>query len=200
MTASTLTTTTRQLGAALRLLLVFTVLLGVVYPLAITGVAQVIAPGNANGSRIEGPAGRAVGSDLVGQRFDGPGWFHPRPSAAGEDGYDTLASAASNLGPNSTVLADGVRERRAAYAAENGVAPALVPVDALTASASGLDPHVSPANAQLQAARVARARRLPLARVRQLVDDATQGRTLGILGDPRVNVVRLNLALEALRR
>ena len=200
MSASTLTTGLRQTGAALRLLLALTVLLGVVYPLAVTGVAQVISPENANGSRVADASGRTVGSDLIAQPFPGAGWFQPRPSAAGEDGYDTLSSAASNLGPNNADLADAIRERRAAYATENGVAPADVPVDALTASASGLDPDISPENARLQAARVARERGLPVGEVERLVRVQTKGRTLGVLGDERVNVLQLNLAIERLGR
>lgn len=204
MSASTLTTGLRQTGAAFRLLLAFTVLLGVVYPLAITGVAQVVSPGNANGSRVE-VGGKTVGSDLVAQPFasgasPAAGWFQPRPSAAGEDGYDTLSSGASNLGPNNPELADAVRERRAAYAAANRVAPGSVPADAVTASASGLDPDISPENARLQAARVARERGLPVAKVERLVREHTKGRTLGVLGDERVNVLRLNLAVERLSR
>lgn len=199
MSASTLTTGLRQTGAAFRLLLAFTVLLGVIYPLAITGVAQVVSPGNANGSRVE-VAGQAVGSDLIAQPFAGEGWFQPRPSEAGADGYDTLSSGASNLGPNNADLVAAVRERRAAYAAANGVAPAEVPVDALTASASGLDPDISPENARLQAARVARERGVSVAAVERLVREQTKGRTLGVLGDERVNVLRLNLAVERLSR
>ncbi len=195
----TLTSSARQLLAGFRVLLVLTVVVGVLYPLAITAVAQVVSPGNANGSRVE-VAGKTVGSDLIAQPFDGPQWFQPRPSAAGEDGYDTLASAASNLGPNSPDLVDAIKERRAAYAETNGVAPAAVPVDALTASASGLDPDVSPENARLQAARVARTRGLSTAQVDALIADRTKDRTLGVLGDERVNVLELNLALERVKR
>lgn len=200
MSASTFTTSLRQTGAALRLLLALTLLLGIAYPLVITGVAQVVSPGNANGSRVSDASGRTVGSDLIAQPFEGRGWFAPRPSAAGDDGYDTLSSAASNLGPNNPDLADAVRARRAAYATANGVAPSAVPVDAVTASASGLDPDISPANARLQAARVARERGLPVASVDRLVREQTKGRTLGVLGDERVNVLQLNRALERLGR
>lgn len=189
----------RQLLAGFRLLLAFTVLLGVLYPLAVTGVAQVVSPGNANGSRVE-VAGRTVGSDLIAQPFEGDGWFQPRPSAAGEDGYDTLASGASNLGPNSPELVAAIQERRVAYAQANGVRPADVPADALTASASGLDPDISPENARLQAPRVAQARGLTIERVRAAIDEHTTGRTFGVLGDQRVNVLELNLALQRLRR
>lgn len=193
----------RQTWAGLRVLLVLTVLLGFAYPLAVTGVAQVAFPWQANGSLVSSTGERvtsrddAAGSLLVGQRFDGPEWFHPRPSAAG-DGYDTLASAGSNLGPLNEDLLATVDERRAAVADEEGVDPADVPVDALTASGSGLDPDVSPQYAQLQVARVARERGLSTDEVRALVDDATVGRDLGVLGEPRVNVLRLNLALHTM--
>ncbi len=194
----TATSSLRQLIAAIRILLVLTVITGLAYPLAINAIAQVVSPGTANGSRVE-VDGRTIGSSLIGQPFAGAEWFHPRPSAAGEDGYETLSSSASNLGPNNAELVQAITERRAAYAAENGVAPAQVPADALTASASGLDPHISVANARLQAGRVARARGVDPARVRALVDRLAQGRTLGILGDARVNVLQLNLALASLR-
>ena len=193
----------RQTWAGLRVLLVLTVLLGFVYPLAVTGIAQVAFPWQANGSLVSATGEHvtsrddAVGSLLIGQAFDGPEWFHPRPSAAG-DGYDTLASAGSNLGPRNEDLLDTVEERRAAVADAEGVDPADVPVDALTASGSGLDPDISPAYAQLQIARVARERGLSQDEVRALVDDATVGRDLGVLGEPRVNVLRLNLALQTM--
>ena len=193
----------RQTWAGLRVLLVLTVLLGFVYPLAVTGIAQVAFPWQANGSLVSSAGERvtsrddAVGSLLIGQASDGPEWFHPRPSAAG-DGYDTLASAGSNLGPRNEDLLDTVEERRAAVADAEGVDPADVPVDALTASGSGLDPDISPAYAQLQVARVARERGLSQDEVRALVDDTTAGRDLGLLGEPRVNVLRLNLALQTM--
>jgi K+-transporting ATPase ATPase C chain len=189
----------RQLGAGFRILLVLTVILGIGYPLAVTAVAQVAAPGKANGSRVE-VGGKVIGSTLIAQAADGPQWFHPRPSAAGEDGYDTLASSASNLGPNNPDLVKAVAERKAAYVKENGVAASKVPADAVTASGSGLDPHISVANAKLQAPRVAKARGLQTAQVLAIVNANTQGRTLGVLGDPRVNVLKLNLALQALPR
>lgn len=196
----TATSSLRQLLAGFRVLLALTVLVGVLYPLAITAIGQVTSPGNANGSRVESASGATIGSDLIAQPFDGPQWFHPRPSAAGEDGYDTLASAASNLGPNSSDLVDAIDERRAAYAQANGVSPAAVPVDALTASGSGLDPDISPANARLQTARVARARGVSPAEIEAIVEQHTKGRTLGVLGDARVNVLELNLALDHLQR
>ncbi|NUU16542.1 potassium-transporting ATPase subunit KdpC [Cellulomonas humilata] len=193
----------RQTWAGLRVLLVLTVLLGFVYPLAVTGIAQVAFPWQANGSLVASTGERvttrddAVGSLLIGQAVDGPEWFHPRPSAAG-DGYDTLASAGSNLGPVNADLLAAVEERRTAVADAEGVEPAVVPVDALTASASGLDPDISPEYARLQVARVARERGLSQDEVQALVDDVTVGRDLGVLGEPRVNVLRLNLALQTM--
>ncbi|MEZ0446951.1 potassium-transporting ATPase subunit KdpC [Cellulomonas sp. ICMP 17802] len=193
----------RQSWAGLRVLLVLTVLLGVAYPLAVTGVAQLAMPWQANGSLVSSSGervtsrGDAVGSVLVGQSFGGPQWFHPRPSAAG-DGYDTLASAGSNLGPLNADLVAAIEERRATVAALEGVDPADVPADALTASGSGLDPDISPAYAHLQAARVAREHGVPVGSVEALVDRLTVGRDLGFLGEPRVNVLRLNLALQTM--
>ncbi len=188
----------RQLWAATRALLVLTVLLGIAYPLAVTGVAQVIAPGRADGSLVE-VDGTVVGSSLIGQAFtdaDGdplPQYFQSRPSAGSHDG---LASGGSNLGPNSPELAAAVEERRAAVAELEGVDPAEVPPDAVTASASGLDPHVSLAYAALQVDRVAAARGLPAGEVRALVQQATSGRDLGVIGEPHVDVLALNLALD----
>ncbi len=193
----------RQTLAGLRVLLVLTVLLGVAYPLAVTGVAQLTLGWQADGSLVAADGSRvrrasdSVGSSLVGQPFDGPQWFQPRPSAAG-DGYDTLASGGSNLGPQSTDLVAAIEERRAAVAAREGVDPALVPPDAVTASASGLDPDVSPAYARLQVERVARENGLPVADVAALVERSVVGRDLGVLGEPRVNVLRLNLALRTM--
>ncbi len=185
----------RQLGPAVRAMIVLTALLGLAYPLALTGFAQAAAPGRADGSLIHRD-GQVVGSSLIGQSFDGDAaYFQSRPSAAG-DGYDGLASSASNLGPTSPDLLKAVEDRRAAVAQFEGVNPASVPADALQASASGLDPDISPAYAELQVARVARERDLSQADVRRLVDDATSGRQLGFLGEPHVNVVELNLALD----
>ena len=185
----------RQLVPALVVFLAFTLLTGVAYPLAITGIAQVAFTGRADGSLIERD-GEIVGSRLVGPAFSGPRYFHPRPSAAG-NGYDGMASGPSNLGPTNEDLLAAVRARRTEYRRENGLpSSAAVPIDAVTASGSGLDPHISPANARLQAARVARARGLPLDRVLPLVDEHTDGRSLGFLGEPGVNVLELNLALD----
>jgi len=196
---------TRQSWAGLRVLLGLTLLLGVIYPLVVTGIGQVAFPWQADGSLLTSTGAHAnsptdakvIGSALIGQAFTGPQWFQPRPSGAG-DGYDTLASAGSNLGPNSPDLLKQVTERRQQVAADNGVDPSAVPPDALTASASGLDPDISPANAKLQTARVAAARGLPVDKVTAAVEDATTGRTVGLLGEPRVNVLRLNLALETM--
>ena len=182
---------------AVLMVIVLTVLLGIVYPLAMTGLSQLIFPGQANGSLVRDSAGNVVGSALLGQNFSNPEYFHPRPSAAGTDGYDATSSGGSNLGPTNQKLIDTARDRATAYREENGLAAeAPVPVDAVTASASGLDPDISPANALIQAGRVAKARNLTEDQVRSLVNQYTEGRTLGILGEPRVNVLRLNLALD----
>jgi K+-transporting ATPase ATPase C chain len=184
-----------QLGAAVRALLVLTVLTGVAYPLAVTGVGQLAFAEEADGSLVERD-GVPVGSRLLGQAIDGPRWFHPRPSAAG-DGYDGMASGASNLGPTNPDLLASVRQRVAAYRRAEGLDPdAPVPVDAVTASGSGLDPHISVANARLQARRVAAERELRLAEVLALVAEHTETRSLGFLGEDGVNVLLLNLALE----
>ncbi|MFZ2013187.1 MAG: potassium-transporting ATPase subunit KdpC [Nocardioides sp.] len=181
----------RQTVAGLFILLAFTVVLGLGYPLLMTGVGQVVLHDQANGSIVQ-LQGNDVGSSLIGQEFTGAQWFHSRPSAAS---YDALASGGTNLGPNSSMLLKDVRKARAQVALDNGVAPGAVPPDAVTSSGSGLDPHISPAYADLQVARVARARGLSVADVQRLVDEHTQGRVLGFLGEPRVNVLELNLAL-----
>jgi K+-transporting ATPase ATPase C chain len=183
--------------AAIISMVFFTVLCGAAYPLLMTGFAQAVFPGKANGSIIE-VDGESVGSALVGQNFSGPEYFHPRPSAAGADGYDGGASSGSNLGPSSQALIDRVTESLATIREENGLADdALIPVDAVTASGSGLDPHISPAYAELQVARVAGERGMSEDEVRQLVEKYTEGSTLLVLGEPRVNVLRLNIALDA---
>lgn len=185
----------RQLWPSLRAMLVLTVLVGVAYPLALTGFAQGFVPGKADGSLIK-LDGKVVGSTLIGQSFEGkPDYFQSRPSVAG-DGYDPLASGASNLGPESTDLLKAIEERRAAAVALDGTAAADVAPDALEASASGLDPQISPAYAAQQVDRVARTRGLTTSAVRRLVEKYTEGRTLGFLGEPRVNVLLLNLALD----
>ncbi|MCO7237958.1 potassium-transporting ATPase subunit KdpC [Aeromicrobium sp. CnD17-E] len=181
----------RQSLAAVRVLLVLTVLLGVLYPAAVWAVGRAV-PDRADGSllRVDGVA---VGSRLLGQTFEGAQWFHPRPSANDHDG---LASAPSNLGPSNPDLLAAIRERRAAVAREDGVPPSAVPADALTASGSGLDPDISPAYAALQVPRVARERGLDEETVRRLVAEATSGRQLGFLGEPTVNVLELNASLS----
>jgi len=188
----------RQLVPALVMVALFTVICGLAYPLAVTGVAQVLFHDKAAGSLVE-QDGRPVGSALLGQAFSRPEYFHPRPSAAG-DGYDASASSGSNQGPTNPDFLKQVGDRVAAYRAENGLAAdATVPVDAVTASGSGLDPQVSVANARLQAARVAGARGLALDAVLRLVDSHTDGRALGVLGEAGVNVLELNLDLDRLR-
>jgi K+-transporting ATPase ATPase C chain len=185
-----------QLWAGLRMILVMTVLVGLAYPLAMTGFAQVAFPGRADGSLLESD-GQVVGSSLIGQSFVGdPQYFQSRPSAAG-DGYDPLASSASNLGPESSDLLTQIEDRRSAAAALDGTTPGDVAPDALTASGSGLDPHISPEYAEQQVARVARERGMTEQVVREYVAEHTTGRALGFLGEPRVNVLELNLALDA---
>jgi potassium-transporting ATPase KdpC subunit len=189
-----------HLRTAVLMVVVLTVLLGILYPLIMTGVSQVLFPSQANGSLVRDGSGNVIGSAILGQNFTDPKYFHPRPSAAGSDGYDATSSGGSNLGPTNQKLLDQVKDRAEAYRQENGLADdALVPVDAVTASASGLDPDISPANARLQAKRVAQARGLSEQQVRTLVDENTEPRTLFVLGEPRVNVLKLNLALDATR-
>ena len=178
--------------------LILAILLCGIYPVVVWGIAQVIFPQQANGSLIN-PNGRTIGSSLIGQAFSGERYFHPRPSAAGSDGYDATSSGGSNLGPLSRKLTDQVKERVSAYRTENNIpAGVLIPADAVTASGSGLDPHISAKNAELQATRVARARGLPEDEIRKQIRQYTEGPDLGFLGEPGVNVLRLNLALDAL--
>jgi K+-transporting ATPase ATPase C chain len=187
-----------ELKVSLLLTLVFAVLLCGVYPLAVWAGAQALFPAKANGSLIAGGDGVIRGSALLAQNFSSDRYFQPRPSAAGT-GYDATSSGGTNLGPTSQKLSDAIKAAVAAYRAANGLAAdAQVPADAVTSSASGLDPHISPANAAIQAARVAKARGLPADRVAALVAASTEGRDLGVLGEPGVNVLRLNAALDAL--
>ncbi|OIH95455.1 potassium-transporting ATPase subunit KdpC [Curtobacterium sp. MCBA15_001] len=191
----------RTTGVAVRLTLLATVVLGIAYPLAVWGVGQAAFHDQANGSIVM-QDGKPVGSSLIGQSFDGgqaDRWFQSRPSAAGEEGYDANASSGSNLGPTNPDLLKAIQERKAAVAKADGVAAADVPADAVTASGSGLDPDISPSYALEQVSRVASARGLSDAAVRKLVDAHTEARQLGVLGDPVVNVLELNLALAQLR-
>jgi K+-transporting ATPase ATPase C chain len=187
----------RQLLTGLRMILAMTVLCGLAYPLLVLGASQVAFKDKANGSMVK-VNGVEVGSSLLGQRFSRPEYFQPRPSAAGNAGYDPSASSPSNLGPTNEKLITAVDERIIAYRQANGLAAdAVVPVDAVTSSGSGLDPHISIANARLQARRVAQARSMSVDAVNAAIDAATVGRIFGILGEPAVNVVELNLALDA---
>ncbi|KIC58033.1 potassium-transporting ATPase subunit KdpC [Microbacterium hominis] len=198
-------TSLRHLGVAARTMLLATVVLGLGYTAVITGVGQVVLPAQANGSLVRDAGGQVVGSALIGQSFtdaDGaalPQYFQSRPSAAGT-GYDGAASSGSNLGPENSDLVTAIGERQAAIAAADGVAVGEIPADAVTASGSGLDPHISPAYAKLQVARVAAARGLDPAVVSALVDQHTSSRDLGFLGEPCVDVLELNIALDAATR
>ena len=176
--------------------IIFAIVLCGVYPLIVYGAGQLFFPNKANGSLIEGKDRKLVGSELLGQMFSGEKYFHPRPSAAGT-GYDASNSSGTNLGPTSQKLKDSVKAAVEQYRKENNLTPdALVPVDAVTSSASGLDPHISVKNAGLQAPRVAKARNLDENTVRALVEKFTDGRQFGVLGEPGVNVLKLNLALD----
>jgi potassium-transporting ATPase KdpC subunit len=180
---------------ALRMLAIMSVLTGVIYPLVVTGVAQIAFPRTANGSLVPA-ADKIVGSELIGQPFDDPKYFWSRPSATSPQPYNGMASSGSNQGARNPALADAVKDRIKALRDADPGNTAAVPVDLITASGSGLDPHISIAAAEYQAARVAKARGLPPEQVRALVVQNTQGRTFGILGEPRVNVLALNLALD----
>lgn len=183
-----------QLRPAIVMMALFTLLLGLAYPLAVTGIAQGVFPSQANGSLVRDAAGRVVGSALIGQPFAGATYLHPRPSAAG-DGYDAAASSGSNMGPLNPDLAARVAESAQTIRADDG--PGVIPADAVTTSASGLDPDVSPAYARLQAARIARARGVSVQQVQSIIDGQTEGAFLGFIGQPRVNVLLTNRALDA---
>ena len=183
---------TKNLVTAVLMTIVTTLLLGVAYPLVVTGLAQVLFPDKANGQLIE-RSGKIVGSRIIGQAFSSPGYFRSRPSAAGS-GYDAANSGGTNLGPTNKKLIDAVKAAVDTAKKENPAAS--VPVDLVTASASGLDPHISPANAAFQVPRVARERGVPESEIKSLVDAHTLGRQLGFLGEPVVNVLELNLALD----
>ncbi|HEX3683699.1 MAG TPA: K(+)-transporting ATPase subunit C [Bryobacteraceae bacterium] len=185
----------QQLVPALRMTLLLTILTGLIYPGVVTGVCQLLFRNQANGSLLV-QNGKVVGSSLIGQNFTKPEYFHPRPSAAGSDGYDPTASQASNLGPTSQKLYDRMKASADQFRKENPAYSGPIPADALTASGSGLDPDISVANANAQAARVAQARNLPLSNVERLITSATKSRDLGFLGEPRVNVLELNLTLD----
>jgi potassium-transporting ATPase KdpC subunit len=184
-----------QLWPALRINIFLTILLGVAYPLAVTGVSQIMFPHQANGSLIT-RNGQVVGSELIGQNFTKPEYFQPRPSAAGNDGYDPTASGGSNYGPTNQKLIDRVKASVTKFHKENPDYQAPIPADLLTASGSGLDPEISPASAQAEAPRVAKARGISADQLNQLVAQYTKSPDLGLLGEPRVNVLKLNLALD----
>jgi potassium-transporting ATPase KdpC subunit len=181
---------------ALRATVVSLILAGVAYPLAVTGVAKLLFPARAGGSLVRDDAGRVIGSEIIAQPFTGDAYFHPRPSAAGDKGYDPTSSGGSNLGPTSKKLRGQAARAVERLRAENPRAPGPVPVELVTASASGLDPHLSPAAALWQVPRVAAARQVSPERVRALVEDLGEGRDLWLLGEPRVNVLMLNLSLD----
>ena len=187
----------KQLAPALRMMLFLTVLTGLVYPGIVTGLCQVLFAKQANGSLIT-QNGQVIGSSLLGQNFSKPGYFHPRPSAAGSDGYDPTASQGSNLGPTSQKLADRMKASAKQFRKDNPGFRGAIPADAITASGSGLDPEISIANAQAQEARIAEARGVKVGEIESLIAELTQNRDLGFLGEPRVNVLALNQALDRL--
>lgn len=184
-----------QLLPAFRMILVITVLTGVIYPGLVTGLTHVLFADQARGSLIE-KDGKVIGSKLIGQNFAKPIYFHPRPSAAGNDGYDATSSSGSNFGPTNQKLVDRIKAAGDKFRAENPSFTGPIPADLTTTSASGLDPDMSPASAYAQATRVASARGVDELQVRELIAKSIEGRTLGVLGDPRVNVLELNLALD----
>ena len=181
---------------ALRTAIVTLVLTGLIYPFVMTGIAQVLFPWRANGSLVTDEKGQVIGSELIGQGFTDPAYFQPRPSAAGEKGYDATASGGSNLGPTSKKLQDRIDDELMRLKAENPQAAGPVPAELVTASASGLDPHLSPESMLWQLPRVAKARGVAPERIKAVVKSRVEGRTFGILGEPRVNVLLVNLALD----
>ena len=185
----------QQIAPGFKMMLVLTVLTGLIYPGVVTGLCQILFPAKANGSLIV-RNGQVVGSELIGQNFKKPEYFQPRPSAAGNDGYDPTASGASNYGPTNQKLIDRVKDSVASFRKSNPDYSGPIPADMVTASGSGLDPEISPASAEAQAPRVAKARGIDAREVLDLVAAHTQGRDLGFLGEPRVNVLELNLALD----
>jgi K+-transporting ATPase ATPase C chain len=185
----------KQLGSAFRLIILFTVLTGLVYPGLVTALCQALFHDRANGSLVE-VDGRVVGSSLIGQNFTRPEYFHPRPSAAGDNGYDASASNASNFGPTNQKLIDRVKASIEQFRKENPDYSGPVPADLVTASGSGLDPDISIASAEAQAARIAKARRIGVEQVLDIINRHAKGRRLGFLGEPRVNVLTLNLELD----
>jgi K+-transporting ATPase ATPase C chain len=188
-----------EFGRSIVATVFFAVIVCGAYPLVIFGLGQVVFPHQANGSLIVDKKGTVIGSELLGQNFSNDKYFHPRPSAAGNNGYDPTASGGSNLGPTSGTLYTNIMNNIAAYRSDNGLASnASVPADAVTESGSGLDPHISVANAELQIPRVAKQRGLSEDKVRALVEENTSGRDLGLFGEPRVNVLTLNFALDGL--
>ena len=187
-----------EIVPALRMLIALTVVTGIAYPLIVTGIAQVAFPHAANGS-LTVVNGKSLGSELIGQPFDDPKYFWSRPSATSPQPYNGASSGASNQGPRNPALADAVKDRIKALRDADPDNKAPVPIDLVTASGSGLDPHISVAAADYQVARIAKARGLPEQQLRALVSKYTEGRTLGILGEPRVNVLALNLALDGVR-
>lgn len=184
-----------QLWPALRINIFLTILLGVAYPLAVTGVSQILFPHQANGSLVT-KNGQVIGSELLGQNFTKPEYFQPRPSAAGNDGYDPTASGGSNLGPTSQKLIDRMKASVDKFHKDNPDYHGPIPADLLTTSGSGLDPEISPASAEAEIPRVAKARGISEDQLKQLVAQYTQGPDLGLIGEPRVNVLKLNLALD----
>jgi K+-transporting ATPase ATPase C chain len=185
-----------EIKPAILITLIFTVITGLIYPFAITGLSQLLFRDQASGSLIA-PGGKVIGSSLIGQNFSRPEYFHPRPSAAGDKGYDGMSSQGSNLAPTNPALEKGLADAAAAFRKENPTFTGPIPADAITASASGLDPHISPDSAFAQCDRIAQARRLPVEQVRALLQSRIEGRQLGFLGEPRVNVLLLNLALDS---